>query len=251
MLPKKSRHGNVNVEVSLLVFTLKGDVASAVSWGGGQLTFPWCLPGPGGAPEWRNLRPEGWVETDWWFCWERSWSGEGGWGGWIRSGGPCSWSFSAMVHSWKGLDICSSEMMDGLFDGVRAEWWRRAGTVQGMRDLGSMHLSHHIYWQWSKNVTTISSAHKLCQKCFCCKDWPQFCEEVGIVWLQQKGLKASKDSLTPKIWIQLPILICNIFSVRCEMPVHDGSKTEAKHEYVGMHHTAAQHHSDQVHLTLL
>lgn len=69
----------------MLVYTSQGDVASALSrhpekQGGNQLTFPWCLPGPGGAPEWRNLRPEGWVEPDWWFCWERSWSGEEGWG---------------------------------------------------------------------------------------------------------------------------------------------------------------------------
>lgn len=83
---QKSRRGKVNVEVSMLVYTSQGDVASAVSrhpekQGESQLTFPWCLPGPGGAPEWRNLRPEGWVEPDWWFCWERSWSGEEGWGG--------------------------------------------------------------------------------------------------------------------------------------------------------------------------
>lgn len=110
----------------MLVYTSQGDVASAVSrhpekHGGNQLTFPWCLPGPGGARsgEISDQKAE-WNQTDGFVGKGVEVEKKGG--GWIRSGGPCSWSFSATVHSWKELDICSSEMMDGLLDRVRAEW---------------------------------------------------------------------------------------------------------------------------------
>lgn len=43
-------------------------------------------------------------------------------------------SFGCMRHSWSELDIHSRKTMDGLLDGVKVEWWRRAGAAQGTRD---------------------------------------------------------------------------------------------------------------------